>query len=312
MESNSTLSTLVYIARQYYDENMSQQEIADQLGVSRSLIALYLKRAREQSIVRIEIVNPQDQCEDLALEIQDRITLKSVHVIPKPSNPEIAQRSLAGTVARYLENILVDGDLVGLGWGRTISEVVKLLAPSKPRRIEVVPLLGESSFTGSYTQLNQLVLNFSQCFNGTPYFLFAPLIVGSYELREAFLQDEIARPVAERWNHLDVACVGIGALPPAPGQIIYMGEEKVKGYIEKGAQGDIVARYFDYAGQQVITDIDERIIGIDLEQLRKAKKVIAVAEGLFKTKSVVSALRTSLITDLFVDEELASAILTEL
>jgi len=45
--------------------------------------------------------------------------------------------------------------------GPTISEVVKLLAPSKPRRIEVVPLLGESSFTGSYTQLNQLVLNFS-------------------------------------------------------------------------------------------------------------------------------------------------------
>jgi len=71
-----------------------------------------LKRAREQSIVRIEIVNPQDQCEDLALEIQDRITLKSCTCNTKASNPEIAQRSLAGTIARYLENILVDGDLV--------------------------------------------------------------------------------------------------------------------------------------------------------------------------------------------------------
>jgi len=312
MESTSNLATLVNIARQYYDENMSQQEIADQLGVSRSLIALYLKRAREQNIVRIEIVNPKDQCEDLALGIQEKIGLESVHVVPKPSNPELVQRSLAGAVARYVENILVDGDLIGLGWGRTISEVVKLLAPSKPRQIEVVPLLGESSFTGSYTQLNQLVLGFSQCFNGTPYFLFVPLIVGSRELRDALLLDEIARPVAERWERLDIACVGIGALPPAAGQILYMGEEKVKGYVEKGATGDIVARHFDQAGRHVIVDIDERIIGIDLDQLGKAKKVIAVAEGSFKTRAVVSALRTSLITDLFIDEELANAILTGL
>jgi deoxyribonucleoside regulator len=312
MESRSNLATLVHIARQYYEENMSQQEIADQLGVSRSLIALYLKRAHEQNIVRIEIVNPQDECEDLALEIRDKTGINSVHVIPKPSNPELVQRSLAGAVARYLENVLVDGNLIGLGWGRTITEVVRLIAPSKPRRVEVVPLLGESSFTSTYTQLNQLILQFAQCFNGAPYFLFVPLLVGSSELKDALLRDEVARPVAERWERLDIACVGIGAIPPAPGQILYLGEDNVKRYADGGAIGDLVARHFNRDGQILHTDIDERIIGIDLGQLKKAKKVVVVARGLAKAKAVQGALRLSLITDLFIDEELAQVLLTEL
>lgn len=312
MTSGSDLATLVQIARYYYEENMSQQEIADQLNVSRSLIALYLKRAREQNIVRIEIINPQDQCEDLALELKERTQLNSVHVVPRPSNSELVYRSLAGVVARYLESTLVDGDLVGLGWGRTISEVVNLLAPSKPRQIEIVPLLGESSFTGSFTQLNELVMQMAKSLNGIPYFLFAPLIVGSYELRQAFLSDQAAEVISTRWERLDVACIGIGALPPTQGQIFYMGEEIVKRYAAMGAIGDVVARHFDIKGQRIKTEVDERIIGIDLNQLQKSKRVIAVAGGQYKAKAVVGSLHTGLITDLFIDEDLADAILSDL
>lgn len=50
--------TLVQVDRMYYDENLPQQNIADRLGVSRSLIAHYLKRARDAGIVRIQIVEP--------------------------------------------------------------------------------------------------------------------------------------------------------------------------------------------------------------------------------------------------------------
>jgi deoxyribonucleoside regulator len=83
MDNRELTATLVQVATLYYEDNKLQQEIADQLGVSRSLIALYLKRAREQNIVRIQIVNPQDQCEDVALALQDKSGLRSVHVIPQ-------------------------------------------------------------------------------------------------------------------------------------------------------------------------------------------------------------------------------------
>ena len=66
------IATLVQVARMYYDQELSQQQIADKLGISRSSIALYLRKAREQQIVKIEIKDPQDTCEDLALICKPR------------------------------------------------------------------------------------------------------------------------------------------------------------------------------------------------------------------------------------------------
>ncbi|MBU6352172.1 MAG: sugar-binding transcriptional regulator [Chloroflexi bacterium] len=312
MANSELIATLVQVATLYYEDGKSQQEIADQMGVSRSLVALYLKRAREQNIVRIQIDNPQDQCEDVALALQDRSGLRSVRVIPKPSSEELVLRSLGGAAARFLESRVHDGDLVGLGWGRTIMETVNLLAPVRPYAIEVVPLMGESSFTGSYTQMNQIVLQMARAFSGQPYFLLAPLMVGSPTLRAELLADETARPVAERWQRLNVACIGIGALGAAHGQVVYLGEKNVRQYLAAGAVGDIVARHFASNGQPIYMPQDDCILGIQLEQLRTVQTVVAVAGGVEKTQAVVGALRTRLITDLIVDQDLAQAVLAAL
>lgn len=311
-DNREQTATLVQVATLYYEENKSQQEIADQLGVSRSLIALYLKRAREQNIVRIQIVDPGDQCEDLALALQDKGKVRSVHVIPNPSADELVLRSLGGAAARFLEDRVQDGDLVGLGWGRTIMETVNLLAPSRPHNIEVVPLMGESSFTSSYTQMNQIVLQMARAFGGQPHFLLAPLIVGRKTLRDELLADETAKPVADRWPRLNVACIGIGALGAAVGQVVYLGESNVKQYLAAGAVGDIVARHFTLSGKQIHMPQDECILGITLEQLAAAKTVVAVAGGAAKTQAVIGALRTHMITDLILDQELAQSVLAEM
>src|SRR5690554_2546737 len=119
-QGSETIATLVQVAQLYYLENKSQQEIADQLGVSRSLIALYLKRAREQNIVRIEIVDPQDTREDLAQQLKQKTGIQNVHIIPSAVNRELTRRSLAGALVRFLEDTLKDGQQIGFGWGRTI------------------------------------------------------------------------------------------------------------------------------------------------------------------------------------------------
>ena len=112
-----------------------------------------------------------------------------------------------------------------------------------------MPLLGESSFTGSYTQMNQIVLQMARAYSGQPHFLLAPLMVGSQALRDALLADETAQPIADRWNRLTVACIGVGALPPVHGQVVYLGEANVGEYITRGAVGDIVARHFTLCRQ---------------------------------------------------------------
>ena len=191
-------------------------------------------------------------------------------------------------------------------------EVVNLLAPAKRRLIEVIPLLGESSHTWSYTQMNQIVLQMAKSFGGRPHFLLVPLMVGSKAMRDDLMNDEVARQVVERWDRLDVACVGIGALPPTEGQVLYMGEENVSCFLEKGAVGDICARYYDIHGKHIESEMYDRLIGITPEQLKKIKVLIAVAAGIDKMRAVVGALHSSLVTDLYLDEELAKAIVSEL
>jgi deoxyribonucleoside regulator len=308
-------SNLVEVARLYYENEMSQQEIADRLGVSRSLIALYLKKAREQGIVRFSIVDPQDHNQDLAMHICEAFELHRVSVVPSSHNSDLlTRRSIASAVARYLEGHLQDGDVIGLGWGRTTIEISNLLAPSRPVNIDVVPLLGESgsSYTGSYSQVNQIIMQSARSFNGRPHFLLAPLLVSNAALRQQLCRDASIQPTTQLWNQLDYACMGIGSIPPSPGQVVYIGEENVEAFAQNGAVGDICARYFDINGNYIQAPLNERLIGIDVEQLRKTKRVIAAASGIEKAKATIAVLRSKIITDLFVDEELANAMLEEL
>lgn len=307
------VATLVQVAHLYYDENLSQQEIADRLMVSRSSIAQYLQQARERGIVRIEVVNPTNSCESMALEIQDRTNLDRVFVVPSMHKyHDLTMRAIAGAASTYLEKTLIDSDILGIAWGRTITRLVQLLAPSIPREIDVVPLMGERGYTGTYSQINQIVLQAAKSFSGHPYFLLTPMFVGSKQLRDDLLHDPAVSMVVERWNKLTTAVIGIGAVPPQPGSIVYVGTKYMRQMQEQGAVGDICGRHIDKDGKLIEAEFYDRMISISLDQIRKINRVIAVAGGIEKTRAVIAAMRTKLFSVLFIDEMLAENLLYEL
>jgi deoxyribonucleoside regulator len=314
-ETTNLLAMLVQVAQMYYEDNLSQQQIADQIGVSRSLVALYLKRARDQGIVRIQINDPQDNCEDLALLLQTKANLNRVVVVPSAGqSAALTRRSIAAALARHLENTIQDGDTIGIGFGRTIAEAADLLAPTKNRKVDLLPLVGESSsgLIGTYSQVNLHVLKMARGFNGTPHFLLAPLMVSTRQLRDMLLEDQGVCSVTGYWERITHACIGIGTLPPVTGEIIYIGEENLGAFHAAGGVGDICSRYFDYVGKFIDHPIYERMIGINPTQLRQAEHVLAVAVEPEKAEATAGLLRSGLVTDLFVDEDLARALLVKI
>lgn len=48
---------LTKVAQMYYDENKTQQEIADKYGISRPSVSRLLQKAREKGIVEIKVHN---------------------------------------------------------------------------------------------------------------------------------------------------------------------------------------------------------------------------------------------------------------
>ncbi|HEX9013041.1 MAG TPA: sugar-binding domain-containing protein, partial [Anaerolineaceae bacterium] len=206
---------------------------------------------------------------------------------------------------------LKDGDCVGIGFGRTTAELADLLVPSKPRAIDVVPLVGESSsgLIGTFSQVNVHVLNIAGNFNGTPHFLLAPLLVQSPALRDMIVADEAIRSTVSYWDRLTHICVGIGTLPPAAGEVVYIGSENLDCFAEQGGVGDVCVRYFDSEGNFLDNDLYQRVIGISVEQMRKPEHFMVVGSGIEKARAVHALLHCKLVTELFVDEELARAIL---
>jgi len=308
--SKENTAMIVEVARMYYDENMSQQEIANKLNISRSSIAQYLRQAREFGIVRIEVVSPQDNCENMAYEIKKHTRLNHVHVVAGIHQyRELTMRAIAAEAAKYLDKSLQDGDVLGLAWGRTITRLANLVAPSAPKQVEVVPLMGERDYTGNYSQINQIILQTTEALGGTPYFLLAPMFVGSQQLRDDFIIDASIRDVVLRWETLTVSVIGIGAVPPQDGAIVYVGEKYMQTMQDQGAVGDVCGRYFDIDGNLIDAEFYDRMISIDLDQLKKVKTVIAVAGGVEKTQAVFSSIKTGIYSVLIIDELLAQNII---
>jgi deoxyribonucleoside regulator len=315
LTNHNMTATLVQVAHMYYVRDLSQQEIAETMGVSRSLIALYLKKAREQGIVRIEVFNPQNSCEDLANLIKGTSHLDRVVVVPCSHNSaSLTRRANAAALARHLEATLKDGDCIGIGYGRTMAELADQLVPGRSRSVDVVSLVGETfdQLAGTYSQVNQQVQKIAGVFSGTPHYLLAPLLVETEQTRNMLMEDQAVRPVTLFWDKLTHIITSIGTLPPITGESVYVGEENIQKFLDSDGVGDIYAHYFNRKGRFIDHPIYERMISISAAQISKVEHFLLVACGIEKAEATASLLDSGLVTDLFVDENLARAMLSNL
>jgi DNA-binding transcriptional regulator LsrR (DeoR family) len=134
-------------------------------------------------------------------------------------------------------------------------------------------------------------------------------MVNSPVLRNMLLEDEVIHSVTQYWDRMTHVCIGIGTLPPVTGEVIYIGEENLDEFQRAGGVGDVCSRYFNAEGEFIDSPIYERFVGIHPEQLRSVKHVYAVASAPEKAQATISLLHSGIITDLFVDEDLARTIL---
>jgi DNA-binding transcriptional regulator LsrR (DeoR family) len=77
---------------------------------------------------------------------------------------------------------------------------------------------------------------------------------------------------------------------------------------ERGAVGDVLVHFFDRQGQPVNTPLDDRVIGMSLEQLKRVRRSVGVAGGGRKHEAIRSALLGGLVNVLITDRFTAEAL----
>lgn len=89
----------------------------------------------------------------------------------------------------------------------------------------------------------------------------------------------------------------------------YVAPSEIDPLRHSGARGDILCRFYDRNGQDISLPLHDRVVGVDLEQLRQSERVIAAAGGPTKTGPILAALRGEIIDILITDEPTALALL---
>jgi DNA-binding transcriptional regulator LsrR (DeoR family) len=304
------------VARLYYEQGIKQPEIARQLSLSQAMVSRLLAAANEEGIVRTSVMTPTGVYAELEDALAQRYLLKDAVVAdPVADTGEEVLRAIGSAAASYLEVTLGHEEVVGISsWSETLLRTVASMQPRK-KGVEshVVQILGGIGTPTAEVHAIRLTQQLASLLGAQPHFLPAPGVAASPQAATAYLTEPPVQDTMSYFSRLTVALVGIGALDPSR----LLGESgnafdrsELSQLRRLGAVGDICVHFFDRNGADVAGPLNERVIGMSLEQLRKVPRVVAVAGTLEKVQAIKGALEgqlvTTLITDRFTAERLVA------
>ncbi len=295
----------------YYEQELTQAEIAKQMQLSRPTVGKMLNRAKEWGIVRIEIYSPLENVDLVLNQLQGLFNLQGGLVVPTTSTDEnFVENLLFSQGALYVEGFFPDITTIGLGWGYAVGSFVQKLTVKGPKDRfsgKVFPIVGSSSDPSQWYQPNEFVRILGENIGFEPLFLHAPAFPLPQENQELFTRTIEYQNISALWSDIDAVIVGIGSYPSVPDQATAARFGDL--LQEKEAVGMLATYFFDRQGS-IITSENDLVIRIPLPQLRNAKRVIAIATGLSKVDSIIGALKTGLITHLITDERTARDVIS--
>ena len=304
---------LAKVAAMYYEQEMTQNDIAEALELSRVKIYRLLKEARESQVVRILIDWPVKRAQALEARLVRQFGLERALVLQTgATDSPLLLRQIAQLAARYLENALVDGAAMSICFGSTTYEVVNAIRADFQVNVKVMQATGSLSHALKEFDSSALTRQLAQKLGGEALYLSSPLLADNAEAANVIRQQAVVGRTLTQVRRADIALVGIGDLDPATSGFVgagVAGSDQLRSYRERGAIGDIAWQIFDSAGKLFPCELNQRIIGITLDELRALPLTIAVAVGLNKAAAIVGALRTGTINVLCTDEATAARIL---
>ncbi|MGW7518286.1 sugar-binding transcriptional regulator [Streptomyces sp. NPDC054796] len=311
------------MARRFYLEGKSKIQIADEFGVSRFKVARVLETALERDLVRIEIRVPAELDAERSDALRARYGLRHVVVVESPSgtvNEPASSESaddgadpenLGEVAADLLGELVTEGDVLGLAWGRSTIHMATALRQLPP--CTVVQLTGVYDAGTADRGSVEAVRRAAEVAGGEAHPIYAPMLLPDPSTATALRsQTGIARAF-EYFDKVTVAAVSIGSWEPGISTVHDMlSDEERAHYSSLGVAAEMSAHLFDAHGRRIGRDLGERCITVEAERLRRIPEVVAIAGGHRKAAAIGAVLRSGLVTSLVTDTAAADFLLTEM
>lgn len=314
MHDDEEISMMVQAARLYYEQGFTQEKVGAVMGVSRLKVNRLLAEALRVGIVRISVVDPLDNCSSVERRLVDKFGLSAAVVVPRVGEDRTMLLHVIGrAAANYLRETVHPEAVLGLGWGSSVYSTICELSnsPEAQKDVTVVPLLGGVGELDVQFQINGFAREAARMLGGTWRALHAPCLVETSEMRTVITSHGPNADVVGMWDHLDAALVGIGTvLSKSPLlQTPYFGNADILEMERCGAIGDVCSRFFDLGGVACDLSINDKLVGITLEQLKRTPMVIGVTEGPSRADTIAAAIKGGIVKALITDEKTAQTVL---
>ncbi len=299
-------------AQMYYLQDQTMESIARELSTSRSSVSRLLTHARDTGLVEIRVHSPQESGMQLERTIAERFRV-TAHVVPVPSvisNVDRLER-VAMTAARLLGGFVDSNATIGVAWGSTMSAVSRHLVPKDVQNVTVVQMNGAGNTqTTGIDYASKILQRFGDVYGAQVQQFAVPAFFDDPATKEALWRERSVVRLLEVQARMSVAVFGLGSPFAEVPSHVYIG-----GYLEPaeydnlashGVVGDLATVFFRPDGSSEGITLNARASGPDLGRLRRVPRRVCVVSGVQKLATLKGALAGDLITDLVLDEALAS------
>ena len=300
------------VAKMYYQQDRSQSEISKELSISRPTVSRLLRYALDTGLVRIEIGDPGETAEQMADELLQRYNLRHVIVVPTRNIAPADRLDTVGhAAASYIESIVRDDDIIGIGWGRTVHSVGEHLAPKDVRGVTVVQIKGSASNTEHNNYGFESANAFANAFHTLPQYLPLPVIFEQEQTKALVERETYIRHIADMGRRANIAVFTVGTVRDSA-MLFRLGylTQREQSHLQATAVGDVVSRFVDIDGRVVDEDITRRTIGIELADLKATPHSILVVASTAKVPATRAAVVAGYANTLVIDEDSAQDLLS--
>lgn len=311
------LRFMTRVAQRYYVDGQRQSAIAKDLSISQATVSRMLKRAHDEGIVRISLTPPQGTYPELEAGLRTIYGLAEAIVVDCSEDRDGAIMSRIGeAAAHFLETTIQNDEVIGISsWSQTIEKMIDNVHPMTQGKAKaVVQTLGGIGNPNVQKHATQVTTRLAQLTGAKSVVLQAPAVAASKEARLILLGEKFVKQATEQFENITLAFIGIGGVEPSEmlaqsGNIF--SEHELRQLTEQGAVAEMSQRFLNADGDQVITPLNERVIGMSLQQLNSVPRIVALAGGLSKSHAIDAALRSGVINTLVTDKFTAGRLVQE-
>lgn len=300
------------IAWLYYVEGMTQDEVANLVGMNRSRVLRILAAARQDGTVQIRVTTRMSRCVELERMLEDRWNLTRAIVVPEPQDPNALRAIIGAEVGAYMSQAVTANMTIGLGWGKTLTSGVPAIEPRAADGVKVLAMLGGLTRVSAINP-SEFAWRVADRLSAECYMLAAPVYAPDKRTREALMGHPGIAEVFARAQSLDMAVVSVGDLTPHSVFSEYglLTRDEIASLEAAGAVGDLLCHFIDAEGKVIDHPVNERVLALNPLSLRGTRQIVLASGGWHKLTVIRAALKLLRPTVLIVNELVAERLAVE-